>query len=262
MKYATEKLNSALLVEEHDYLKKCLKHVILTWMKRPSMPMIETFCTGCKRGVESGTINCAKKNKIPVVIRGETPFEFPHYRFNLMRLYSKEGWFPMILGYAACVAKNPRWFMNLTYVDTQIKDYLFFYDFKKNFRKNGLILLEPFLNNIRWEEKKVMSTIEKELNWKKNPDIKSTWRGDCSIALLKLYVYNEILGFNDKVEGLSYLIRDGQITRDEALERIKNETQVPDEIVTEILSGIGLHFSDFAKATSKARENYSKEVRF
>jgi hypothetical protein len=258
MKYATDILNSKLVIEQHDYLKKSLKHVLSTWMRRPSMPMIETFCTGCKRGIESGTINYAKKNKIPVVIRGETPFEFPHYRFNLMKLYPGDSWFPMILGYGACVAKNPRWFMNLTYIDTQIKDYLFFYDFKKNFRKHGLILLEPFLENIRWEEKKVMSTIERELHWSKNPKILSSWRGDCSVALLKLYVYNEILGFNDKTEGLSYLIRDGQITREEALERVKKEEQVPVEIIQEILGGFGLNFSDFEKATRKARENYSK----
>jgi hypothetical protein len=222
------------------------------------MPMIETFCTGCKRGVESGTINCAKKNKIPVVIRGETPFEYPHYRFNLMKLYPGEGWLPMLLGYATCVAKNPRWFMNLTYVDNQIKDYLFFYDFKKNFRKNGLILLEPFLQNIRWEEKKVMSIIEKELNWKKNPYVNSSWRGDCAIALLKLYAYNNIIGFNDKVEGLSYLIRDGQIKRDEALARIKSEEKVPDEIIQEILNGIGLSLNDFKKAVEIAKNNYAK----
>ncbi len=260
MQKTVDKLNSTLIIKEHDHLKKSLKHVVSTWIKRPAMPMIETFCTGCKLGVESGTINCAKKHKIPVVIRGETPFEYPHYRFLLMKLYPEGSWLSMFLGYMTCVGKNPRWLMSPNYVVTQVKDFLFFYDFKKNFRKRGLILLEPFLQNIRWEEKKVMATIQKELNWKKNPDVKSTWRGDCSIALLKLYVYNSVLGFNDKVLGLSYLIRDGQLTRDEALNRIKVEEQIPDEIIKNILDSIGLKFSDFQKATIKAKKNYNMGI--
>jgi hypothetical protein len=262
MKSATDILKSTLVIEPHDYLKKSIKHVLSTWIHRPSLPMIETFCTGCKRGVESGTINFAKTNKIPVVIRGETPFEYPHYRFNLMKLYSGQGWFPMILGYMACVAKNPRWFLNATYVYTQVKDYLLFHDFKNNFRKHGLILLEPFFNNIKWDEKQVMSTIEKELHWSKNPKSVSSWRTDCSIALLKLYVYNEILGFNDRTVGLSYLIRDGQITREAALKRIKNEGQIPDDIIKEILEGIGLKYNDFEKATQIAKDRYLKGIRF
>ncbi len=262
MNYATDILKSKLVIEKHDYLKQSLRHVLATWMHRPSMPMIETFCTGCKRGIESGTIAFAQKNKIPVVIRGETPFEFPNYRYNLIRLYPQEGWLPMMFGYGACVAKNPLWFTNLTYVDNQVKDFMFFHDFKKNFRDHGLILLEPFLGNIRWEEKVVMSTIEKELHWSKNPRVRSSWRGDCSVALLKLYVYNNILGFNDKTEGLSYLIRDGQITRDEALERVKQEENVPEDIIQEILQGLGLKLTDFSSATARLKERYSQGKRF
>ena len=59
---------------------------------------------------------------------------------------------------------------------------------------------------------------------------------------------------------MSYLIRDGQLTRDEALARLKKEEQVPDEIIEEILNGIGLNFSDFKNAVEKANRNYSRGV--
>ncbi|MFX0199538.1 MAG: hypothetical protein ACFFCW_25740 [Candidatus Hodarchaeota archaeon] len=260
MKRTTDILNVKLVVEKHNYLKKNLKHVISSWITRPSLPRIEMFCTGCKLGIENGTLNYAKKNKIPGVVWGETNFEYNDYRFNLMKINPNAGTNSMILGVLSCYVKNPKWLLSPTYLITQIKDYLYFFNVEKNFQKRGLMRFDPLLNNLRWVEKDVTSVIKNKLGWSRNPKSISTWRGDCTIALLKLYTYYEILGFNDKVVNLSYLIRDHQINREEALERLEKEEKIPDNIVKDILNDFGLDFFDFEEAVKKARKNYSMGI--
>jgi hypothetical protein len=272
MQRATDRTKSTLVIEEHDFLKKNLRPAILAWIHRPSLPMIEMFCAGCKLGVEGGTLDYAEKHKIPAVVRGSTNLEYNDYRFSFFKINpnSKKG-FSMFFGLLSCIIKNPRWLLNPAYVKIQTKESLLFitnifrdtksmFKTHKNYDKRGLKYFAPFQENIRWEEKTVMSVIKNELDWGLNPHSKSTWRGDCTIALLKLYTYNEILGFNDKVVNLSNLIRDHQLSREEALKRLEEEQKIPDALVKEVLDRININFTDFKNAVQKAKINYSKGI--
>jgi hypothetical protein len=53
-----------------------------------------------------------------------------------------------------------------------------------------------------------------------------------------------MLGYNEKDEGLSILIRDRQISREEALRRSQEEGAISETVVAEILSRYGLDFVD------------------
>ena len=258
MKNAAKKANATLVIEESP-VKKSLKHVISSWMHRPVITMVETFCTGCRLGYNR-VINYALKQNIPVVVWGSNNFEHPDFKYRLMGGKPDGGWYSMALGYFNCVAKNPRWLMNLNYVKVQINDFRSFSNFRDHFRKKGLLFLEPFKKNIRWVEKTVESTIKNKMDWGKNPNVTFTWRGDCDIALLKSYTYHEILGWNDKVFNLSNLVRDNQISRNEALKRLKNDEKIDDKIIKETLNKNGLSFSDFKNATNKGKKYFSKGI--
>ena len=256
MKNMTDILNVKLVVEEHNYLKKCIKHHILSWMHRPSPAMIGVLCTGCRIGIDMGILNFTKNNNIPVIIIGGTPFENTSYKFDIMKINpNSKKITSFILGYLSHVIRNPKWILNSTCLITQIKEFYYHY-YRKilNGEKNQL-KIEPFGSYIRWNENEVISTIENELNWKKSANTESTWRGDCDIALLKLYLYKKTLGFNDKDDGLSSLIRDGQITREEALERLKKEGEIPEEVIKNIFDKFGLNYPNLEIALRKAREN-------
>jgi len=255
---AVKNANATLVLEEIP-VKKSLKHILNSWMHRPVITMVETFCTGCRQGYNM-VINYAIKHKIPVVVWGSTTFEHPDFKYRLMGGKSDGGWYSMALGYFACVARNPRWFTNLNYVNVQIRDFLSFGNFRTHFRNQGLLFLEPFKKNIRWEEKTVETTIKNEMGWSKDDRSASSWRGDCDVAILKLYVYYEIFGWNDKVFNLSNLLRDHQISREEALERLHKDEQISDDIVKKFLDEIGVSFSDFKNAVSKAKELYTKGI--
>ena len=252
MKNITEMLNVKLVIEKHQNLERCLKHHISAWIKRPSAAMIGLLCTGCKYSMVSRIKKFAEKKKIPVVILGETPFETEgHYKRNLMKINPNSGDNSaidrsFIAGYLNRVLRNPRWVLKPYALMMQFAEYFFY--FRKNVLGAGdFFPFFPFMNYIRWEEKKVTAILTKELDWKQNPDVEMNWRGDCQIAILKLYLYKKILGFNDTDEGLSCLIRDKQITRQEAMERLEKEGNIPEGAVKEIFKDLGLSYPELEK---------------
>ena len=248
IKKMTKILNVPLVMEEHDDLRKCLKHHIKSWMRKPNAAMIGLLCTGCRANVDFGLYKCAIQNKIPIVISGGTPFEAGSYKYNIMKKNPKsKKKNAFIFGYLSQIIKNPRWIINPISLGVQIKEYYYHYYRKGILRRTKEIqMVQPFLF-VRWVEKEVVEKIETELNWKKNPDHASTWRGDCDIALIKLYLYKHLLGFSDKDDGLSCLIRDKQITREEALNRIEKESEIPEKIVEDILTKNGINFTELKR---------------
>lgn len=255
----TNILNVKFVIEKTDYLEKCFKHHILSWMHKPSLAMIETLCIGCRYAQNKGIPKFIKKNNIPIYIIGATRHEMANYRFNNLKFNPNiNGTFQIIIGTLLHLIKNPRTICNIDCLSMQIKEFSNF--FKPMYKtklgiKEAEMGLAPFVTHIRWNEKEINSILQNELKWKQYPGIKSTWRSDCDIALIKLYIYKQILGFNDKDEGLSYLIRDNQITRDEALNRIEEEAYIPKEVIKEIFNKYDLNFSDFETALKKLRKS-------
>jgi hypothetical protein len=257
LRNTTDILGVELVTEEQDHLRKCLKHHVLSWMHRPSPAMIGVLCTGCRLGMDLGIYNCARKNEIPVIVMGGTPFESRGYKTSIMRANPKSSKHSsFVLGYLSQVARNPTWALNPTCLVTQIREYYYHYYRKIATRTDGDILrVSPFASYIRWKEDEIVSTIKSELEWEKNPHVESSWRGDCDVALLKSYLYRRTLGFNDKDDGLSSLIRDGQISREEALERLEKEGEIPEAVIEGVLAKLGLGYSDLEVALRKVRES-------
>ena len=161
----------------------------------------------------------------------------------------------MILGYLFNVVRNPRLVMNRTYVVNQYKEHHFAKHGQAMLKKYGIKKVRPFYTHIRWIEKDVNSIIENKLNWEKNPKSASIWRDDCDIVSLKWHIYKQAIGFNDKAVVLSHLIRDGQISRQEALKRLEFEEEVPESVLEDLLKRIGLNYSDFKIAVKKMKKS-------
>lgn len=61
---------------------------------------------------------------------------------------------------------------------------------------------------------------------------------------MRQYFYKQLLGYNDKTVHLSELIRDGQITRDEALARLDGEELMTEEVLKTCCSKTGMDLNE------------------
>jgi hypothetical protein len=91
--------------------------------------------------------------------------------------------------------------------------------FFENLQKPRDVDALGFYDYIYWNEKEVVSTVRNELRWLGASDTTATWRIDDSAYPLIDYMYLKLVGFNEFDEHYSKLIREGQVSRSEALRR-------------------------------------------
>lgn len=226
-----------LVIEEHNFLKKSIKHNISSWLKKPSSAMILMVCSGCRLGMFRGLLKCAKKNKIPLIFLGSgTKIEKCDFKERLLtnnsvsnfKIIRNNKTLSLLTGLISEVFKNPRYFLKLRNAIIYIREYFYFFQQKlvmKLFYPNQKIV--HLYEYIEWDEELILSTIRQELNWKQSSEDISSWRFDCRVSYLKNYLLSESIGFTEKTEILSKMVREEIISRKEALERLQKESAVP-----------------------------------
>jgi hypothetical protein len=105
-----------------------------------------------------------------------------------------------------------------------------------NIQKLGYFYFHPY------KEEKITKSLEK-IGWKKSADNKSPWRFDCEIDSLKNYLYQKLIGANEKDDLFSQNIRRGLMTREEAIARLE-EGDVNITIIERILEKCQMKLSD------------------
>ena len=71
--------------------------------------------------------------------------------------------------------------------------------------------------------KKIIDAVLEEYNWEKAPDTNTTWRIGDGTAAFYNYVYYTVAGFTEHDTFRSNQIREGDLTRERALELVQDE---------------------------------------
>ena len=261
VKRATERLGVDLVVKKHDLVTNCVRHTLKSWMRRPTPGMIGLLCAGCTLGLRRGLLEAAKEHGITMMLYGvgepEQSFAEKYLSINPHGAITKR---TLAIGFATEIAANPTYLFNPRGVVTYAKEFLF--RWSQSFQRRAvrhvqppdLVQVEPFYY-MQWDENEIMSVISSELGWERCAHTKNAWRADCTIAIFKNYLYNEIIGFSKVEELLSNLIRYDMVTREEAKERLKRDRIISDELVNELFDELGLDVADLRRALSKAKRS-------
>ena len=245
----TDKLKVRSEIQRNDLLDKCFEHHWKSWLAKPSPAMLGLLCVGCRVGYDFGILNFARKMRVPVLVEGGTPYEGLHFKLNLLRINPNREESSIVRGFINQLARNPKWLSKLSCIPIQTKEFYYHYyrrkkHFHKKLKKAGLVKVRPYNSFIRWKEDEVVAAIRDEFGWEKSEHSESTWRGDCYVALIRDYFFYKTLGFNDKDDHFSSLIRDGQISREEALRRLDEQKKSYDQKIASLFDTIGLALPD------------------
>ena len=206
------------------------------WLKKPSINTIAPVLNAADKTMNLRIFRYAHKNGIPLVVGGNnignSTFEQEHFKTGYMGVFPDErGMY--------------------SFVDRVKLSFLFGWEFLKNpynfhwsvFREyvSGAFvyffesLLKPwdvdtlgFYDYVYWREDEVIPTV-KELGWAGASDTLATWRIDDTAYPLIDYIYLRLVGFNEFDEFYSKLIREGQISREEAFKRcmVEHAPRIP-----------------------------------
>ena len=234
--------------------RKNIKMNLEAWLKKPHLGMISLLTAGDKhffQHVES----VKKQTNIQLNIWGINPLEVTHFKsgflgvkpdFEEKRVYS-HGIFKQIyyqnLRFKQMI-KNPGYF-NSSLLDTISGEY--FRSFKK---KTDYFHLYDYW---KWDENEINKTLINEYEWELAPDTSTTWRIGDGTAAFYNYVYYNVAGFTEHDTFRSNQIREGDISRDEALYLIEKENAPRFPNIKWYLDAIGLNFEEVIKVVNSIK---------
>jgi asparagine synthetase B (glutamine-hydrolysing) len=246
-------IRSADITAKRRYVRKNIE----AWLKKPELGMVTLFMAGDKEFYQVAR-QLRKETGIKLVIWctgnriEEAPYKtglmgVPQDDHNMkltdMALGTK---LPMLWYFAKNYLKNPA-YINESLIDT-------FNAFVQTF-----VIKDDFLylyHYIPWIEDEIVSTIRREYDWEVATDTQTTWRIGDGTAAFYNYIYGTIAGFTEDESMLSNMVREGHLTRDEAIVRGKEYSKPRWDSLREYAQLIGFSFEEALQIINAAPKLY------
>ncbi len=231
---------------EHTNLKRCIKHHLNAWLKRPVPETLMFLNVGERIGYETLVEQEAIKEKVHLIFGGRTPIQSSEkYKTEIMLLGNKGGKVSWILGYLKQVMLNPAFALHPFCLKIQYKEFRINKWKQRLIKKNALTIIHPYYKYIHWNEKEIENVLFNDLNWSIPKGANNSSRFGCEIDTLRQYLFYRTLGYNDTNVDLSYLIRDKQLTRDEAIQKLEKTLAIPESYIKYIVTKTGVDADKF-----------------
>lgn len=203
--------------------RRFIRQNVLAWLKKPDLGTVPLFMAGDKQYFYY--LNRLKNQiRTGLSIYCENPLEQTNFKYgfcgvapkfdqNHVYVIGMRKKLRMALYYAKHYASNPA-LINASLADTAGAF------FSTYFLPHDYVYLFKY---IRWDEKTVNDTLRSTYDWELAPDTSTTWRIGDGTAPFYNYIYFTVAGFTENDTFRSNQIREGIITRNEALRLAENE---------------------------------------
>ena len=234
-------LRAADIPSKRRYIRKNIH----AWLTRPKLGMIPIFMAGDKMffhylrelrketGIDLVLFcggNLLERTDFKAGFAGVRENEHGNRLFGLS-LANKAGLF---YWYALQYVLNPRYF-NESFVDTM---WAYFSTF---IAKDDFTYLYHYLP---WDENEINKTLIEEYDWETAADSDNTWRiGDGYTAFIN-YIYYTVAGFSEYDTFRSNQIREGLITRDEAIRLISEDNEPKLDVLNDFAKQTGFNLEE------------------
>ncbi len=225
--------------------RKNIKLNLNAWLKSPHLGMMALLTAGDKhffRYVEK----IKKQTDIQLNIWGVNPLETTHFKTgflgikpNFMERHVYNNGLKNQLTYHSkrfkAMLQSPGYF-NMSLFDTLSGEY-----YRSFTKKNDYFHLFDYY---RWDENQINQTLIEGYDWETAIDTTATWRIGDGTAGFYNYVYYTVAGFTEHDTFRSNQIREGDISRNEALELVRNENRPRYQNIRWYLDTLGMNFNE------------------
>lgn len=214
------------------------------WLKSPHLGMVSILTAGDKhffRYVET----IKKQTGVNLNLWGVNPLEVTHFKsgflgvkpdFEEEKVYSHGVMKQLRYHYLRLKAMTDSLgYFNSSLWDTLSGEYYRSFTDKKDYYH--------IFDYWRWDEKIVDDTLA-SYNWEKAIDTNTTWRIGDGTAAFYNYIYNTVAGFTEHDTFRSNQIREGQMTREEALRLVEDENRPRYQNIRWYLDTLDMNFNE------------------
>ena len=213
------------------------------WLKSPHLGMVSILTTGDKRFFEH-VEDIRKQTGVGLNLWGINPLEVTHFKagflgvppdFEEERVYShgamRQLRYQMLRLRAMSQSLG---YFNRSLWDTLSGEYYRSFTEKKDYYH--------IFDYWRWDERQIEETLD-TYDWERAPDTQATWRIGDGTAAFYNYVYYTVAGFTEHDTFRSNQVREGDLTRSQALELVKSENAPRYPNIKWYLDAVGLDFT-------------------
>jgi glutamine---fructose-6-phosphate transaminase (isomerizing) len=228
------------------------------WLKSPHLGMVSILTAGDKhffRHVET----IKEQTGIGLNLWGINPLEVTYFKagflgvppdFEEKRVYSHGALKQLNYQYLRCRAmlQSPGYF-NRSLWDTVSGEY-----YRSFTEKSDYFHIFDYW---RWDERLIEDTLDL-YDWERSPDTQTTWRIGDGTAAFYNYVYYTVAGFSEHDTFRSNQIREGDLTRADALDLVKIENTPRYPNIKWYLDAIGLDFTSVISTVNSIHRLYER----
>ncbi|WP_309615824.1 hypothetical protein [Salinibacterium sp.] len=244
---------AADITQKRDYIRRNLN----AWLKSPHLGMLSVLTAGDKhffRHIET----LKRQTGVSLNLWGINPLEVTHFKSGFLgvppdfaeeRVYSHgamKQFRYQSLRFRAML-QSPGYF-NRSIPDTLAGEYYRSFTTKSDYFH--------IFDYWRWDEKQIEDTLDSEYDWERAPDTQTTWRIGDGTAAFYNYAYYTIAGFTEHDTFRSNQVREGDITREEALRLVEVENQPRYPNLKWYLDVVGVEFKQAIEAVNRAPRLY------
>ena len=244
---------AADITQKRDYIRRNLN----AWIKSPHLGMLSVLTAGDKhffRHIET----LKRQTGVSLNLWGINPLEVTHFKSGFLgvppdfaeeRVYSHGAMKQLryqSLRFRAML-QSPGYF-NRSIPDTLAGEYYRSFTTKSDYFH--------IFDYWRWDEKLIEDTLDSEYDWERAPDTQTTWRIGDGTAAFYNYAYYTIAGFTEHDTFRSNQVREGDLTRDEALRLVEEENTPRYPNLKWYLDVVGVDFTAAIQAINNAPRLY------
>jgi len=204
--------------------RKNIQKNVNAWLKSPDLGIIPLFMAGDKQYFYYAN-QIKKQSGIPLLIMGENPREKTNFKTGFCNVTEKKdgpsyvlsfyNTWALALYYLKNFASNPS-YLNSSLIDT-LGAFFSYYGEPRQYIN--------LFQYIPWDEEQINAVLKNEYHWEKATDTQSTWRVGDATASFYNYIYYIMAGFTEHETFRSHQIREGTLTREQALNLVETENQ-------------------------------------
>ncbi len=238
-------IENIIVADDIGIKRRNIAKNLSAWLKSPHLGMVSILTAGDKhffRHIET----VKQQTGISLNLWGVNPLEVTHFKagflgvppdFEEEKVYSSGAMKQLRYQWLRLKAmtQSPSYF-NSSLWDTLSGEYYRSFNKKTDYHH--------IFDYWRWDEKTINDTLINQYDWEKAPDTNTTWRIGDGTAAIYNYIYYTVAGFTEHDTFRSNQIREGDMTREEALALVEDENRPRYPNIKWYLDAIGMDFKE------------------
>jgi predicted glutamine amidotransferase len=224
--------------------RRFIRKNIQAWLKRPDLGTVPLFMAGDKQFFYYAE-KLKQQTGLDLLIFAMNPLERTDFKHGFCGIEGggASGLFFRLGGYQnfqIALYYARQYLTNPGYLNESLWDTLFAY-FAYFLMPHRYTLFHDY---IPWQEDVVINTLTTLYDWERDPETTSTWRIGDGTAPLYNYIYYTVAGFSENDTFRSYQIREGHLSREDALQLLEQENEPRFEALAWYCHVVGIDIND------------------